>query len=515
MRKLLVFFLTAAIFALPAIAKSLTAIAPSDPVVAFYTQNLAVKKAFFVDFQAELKRQKLTLEDLITLFAGEEAPKGEELDELRRYLKLFSLDAVGEEGLFAVYPDGSFLALARPAARVREAFFKDLRELLGETRPEAGWHVKTLDQEDDYTLIAGYREDTALLLGAPSPENAIALGLLKGGAKAGIVLPLSGDVVLYLDAKPLQPLLQAAAQDLPPRVMNALLAPQSYALALSVTKEGVESKSRFLLDPKADPKLAQLLLPDCRPWPLAEFPKAQSVMSACFSLPQLGDYLGELAATAGFDLPIDLSAFGDRVATLSLVVPSENPAELMQKPLGDMLLYLEVKDDLTAETTLMSWLQMFAASSTPEGQGGFEVSRYTVGPYQGKKITLGLGQPVFLFNLGDRLVLATSEAAAQTLAGPKLKDDPTFARWAGRIPENAISAGYSNAQGALKVLGEQLAATTPLFVEDPEELQAMMELSRRLAKFFEFLDQRVGAGVAYTQVEGSARVSRGITEVRW
>jgi len=379
-----------------------------------------------------------------------------------------------------------------------------------------GWNVKYLDQTEDYTLIAGYREGLALLLGSPSPKDSIALGFLKGSATPGIRLPLTGDVTFVLDATPLEPLLQGAAGELPPRILNALLAPKTYALALSVTKEGFTSQSRFVLDPEADPALAKLLLPEnCRPWPLAEFPKAQSVASYCLSLPGLGDYFSELAAAAGFDLPVDLTAFGDRLALVSLVVPTENPAELMQKPLGDMLLYLEAKDDLTAETTLMSWLQMFAASSTPEGQGGFEVSRYDVGPYSGKKITLGLGQPVFLFNLGDRLVLATSETAAQTLAGPKLKDDPTFQRWAKRIPENTILESYSNARGTFKVLGEQLAMTTPLFVDDPEGLQAMMELSRRLAKFFEFLDERVGAGVAYTQVEGNARVSHGVTEVRW
>ena len=516
MRKLLVFLMAAVLLALPAAAKSLTAIVPSRPVMVLYTQNLAVKKAFFVDFQAELKRQKLTLEDLIELFAGDEKPGDQELDELKRYLKLFSLDAVGEEGILAVYPDGSLLALARPSARVRETFFRDLREVLGRTRPMNGWNVKYLDQEGDLALIAGYRDGLALLLVSPNPEDSIALGFLKGDAATGVRLPLAGDVVFYLDARPLEPLIQGAAQSLPPRVVNALLTPKEYAAALTVVKQGLESQSRFVLDPEADPALAKLLLPEnCRPWPLETFPRAQTVASYCFSLPEFGDYLSELSAAAGFELPLDLSAFGDRLALVSLVVPTENPAELMQKPLGDMLLYLEARDDLTAETTLMSWLQMFAASSTPEGQGGFEVSRYDVGPYQGKKITLGIGQPVFLFNLGDRLVLATSEVAAQTLAGPRLKDDPDFARWAGRIPEDAVLESYSNARGAFKILGEQLAATTPLFVEDPEELPAMMEFNRRLAKFFEFLDQRLGVSIAYTRVRGNVRVSEGMTEVRW
>ncbi len=501
----------------PAWAASLPAMSPKGAVFTLYLRNLAVKKAFFVDFQAELERLKLTADDLIALFGGEEVD-AKTREEIARFLKFMSLDAIGQEGLLAVYPDGSFLALARPSASAAPAFFEELRKTLGETEAYRGWNLKRFSQEgDDYELVAGYRDGTAVIAGFPAGGAPLALGFFEGNVERGLELALGGDLVLQIDFPPLAALAQPylAGEDVPERLLGLIRTPKRYASTLTIVKEGVEGRSVFALDRGADPELAGLFLKDCRPWPLADFPQADGVSSYCFPLPELARYLNALLADLDVEFELDLEAFGDRVALVSLAVPGQDPALALQKPLGDLLLYLEAKDDLTAETTLLTWLQVLAASSTPEGEGGFQVERYQVGPYKGKRITLGLGQPVFLFNLGDRLVLATSEAAAQALARPKLGEDPTFQRWAPRYPKDVVMLSYSNAGPALKLAGEQLAATTPMFAQNPEDLQAMMEFSKRMAQFFAFLGERVGVGIGYTRIEGEKRVSYGLTEVRW
>ena len=509
--------LALALLLAPVWAASLPAMAPKGAVFTLYLRNLAVKKAFFVDFQAELERQRLTAKDLLALFGDEELDPDAQA-ELERFLKLASLDAVGQEGLLAVYPDGSFLALARPAASAARSFFDELKKTLGETKPYRGWNLKRLSQEgDEYELVAGYREGTAVMAGFPAKGPSLAAQLFEGGVERGLELALDGDLVLQIDFPPLAALAQPflAGEDVPKRLAGLVRTPRRYASALSVVKQGLEGKSVFALDRDADPELAGILLKDCRPWPLADFPKADSVASYCFPLADLARYLNGLLGELELNLDLDLDAFGDRLALVSLTVPGQDPALALQKPLGDLLIYLEAKDDLTAETTLLTWLQVLAAAGTPEGEGGFQVERYEVGAYRGKRITLGIGQPVFLFNLGDRLVLATSEAAAQALAGPKLAEDPTYRRLAPRYPKDAVMLSYANAGPAIKLASEQLVATMPMFAEDPKELQAMMEFGQRLAKFLAFVGERVGAGVGYTRIEGDRRESYGLTEVRW
>ncbi len=501
----------------PTWAASLPAMAPKGAVFTLYLRNLAVKKAFFVDFQAELARLKLTADDLVTLFAGEELDR-KAREEIARFLKFMSLDAIGQEGLLAVYPDGSFLALARPSASAAPAFFEELKKNLGNTEPYRGWNLKRFGEEgEEYRLVVGYRDGTAVVAGYPAGGTPLALGFFEGNVERGLELALGGDLVFQFDFPPLAALAEPlfAEQNVPARLKALIRTPKRLASALTIVKEGIEARSVFALEPDADPELAGLFLEDCRPWPLGDFPQADSVASYCFPLPKLARYLSALFADFGVDFELDLDAFGNRLALATLAVPGQDPALALQKPLGDMLLYLETKDDLTAETTLTTWLQMFAAASTPEGQGGFQVERYEVGPYRGKRITLGIGQPIFLFNLGDRLVLATSEEAAKALARPKLGEDPAFQKWAPRFPKDAVMLSYGNAGPALKLAGEQLAATTPMFVQNPEDLQATMEFSKRMAQFFAFLGERVGVGIGYTRIEGEKRVSYGLTEVRW
>ncbi len=514
----------ALVTAAAAYAASLPAEATPGAVFAFYTRNLAIKKAFFVDFQAELARQKLTWNDLIALFGGEEADKAASA-ELKRVLPLFSLDAIGQEGLFAIYPDGSLLALARPSAASQDRVLGALKQALGPTRPYHGWQVKDLSQpEENYQVLAGYRGRTMLLYGHLGKQPGIAGGFFAAQVRKGLRFPLEGDLAYFFDARPLVPLAEQLAKTngqgekggFPPRLLAALKTPESYAAALTLDTSGIRSRARFVLNPGGDPELAGLFLAPCRPWALGDLPRGVSASSFCFPIAKFGSYLGKLArdfGQEGFDL--DLTAFGDRVAFVSFAPEKASAPPTGQNLAGDLLVFIEARDDLTAETTLLSWLQLLAASSTPSGQGGFSVERFAVGSYQGKKITLGLGQPVYLFNLGDRIALATSEQAARALAGPKLSSDPLFQKYADRYPADAHSLGFGDLRRSVKSLARELLTTTPLAVSQTTTPKEAMALLERVANYLDFVAGKLGAVVSYTRIEDHAVVSESFSEVHW
>ncbi len=519
-------FLVASILgATLALAASLPASVPPGAVAGLYARNLAIKKAYFVDFQAELAREKLTWDDLIALFGGKEE-KPAATAELKRVLPLFSLDAIGQEGLFVVYPDGSLLALARPSAAARTQVLASLKKVLGKTQAFHGWQVKEVSKpEDSLKVLAGYRDDTLLLYGHPRKRAGIAGGFFSAKAKKGLRLPLSGDLVFFADARPLAPMIESLAQmgkgrgqgrGLPPRLLKILKTPQSYAFAVSLERDGIHSQSRLAFNPKGDPELAGLFLHRCNPWPLAALPRGASAVSYCFPLDKFGAYISKLASEFGQDgFDLDLTAFGDHLALVSFAPEATAAKAPTQSLFGDALLFVEARDDLTAETTVLSWLQLLAASNSPQGEGGFQVERYRVGRYKGKKITVGLGQPVYLFNLGDRLALATSERAAKALAGPRLGDDPGFQKHRGRYPKDAVMLGYGDMRRTLEGTAQSLLTTTPLAVGKTTSPKEAMELVQRIANFIRYAAKKFGASVSYIRVEGSTTVSESFTEVRW
>ncbi len=491
------------------LAKSLPAMAPPGAALAFYTQGLAIKKAYLVDIQAELKRQRLTLWDLIQDFAkaeGEDPKKVER--ELKPFIDLVTLDLVGEEGLVAVYPDGGLLALARPSAAKRSAILSQVKKLLKKAQPQNGWMVERLAPEElkDFPLLAGWKGNT-LLLASPQAFARLVRG------QGGLSLPLRGDLVFFADAKPLHPLLAGLGQKLPPPLLDLLRTPLLLASASSLEKRGLASKTRFDLDPEADAEFAALFLGPGEAWDPGDLPDGLGASSYYFPLPRLGRYLSRLAATFGTEIDLDLSAFGNRLALITVGV-STNPVEAQQKPFGDLILMLEAKDSVTAEVNILSWLQLAAASATPEDKGGFAVKKVKIKGYAGKEIRWGLGQPLFLFDLGDRLALATSRAAAEAIFGPRLKEHPGYARYKNFWPKGATMKSFSDQRQALKQTFSNLSASLPTS-GDPKLDAVMQDYLKRYAAFVNHLADKFGVGVSYTKPKGSTLIGAGWTEVRW
>ncbi len=490
-------------------AKSLPATAPPGAVLGIYTHNLAIKKAYFVDLQVELKRQRLTLWDLISDIAKSEGEDAKKLEQdVKPFVDLLTLDLFGEEGLIAVYPDGGLLAMARPSAAKRNAIFNQIKKLLRKARPQNGWMIERLAPEElkDYPLLAGWKGNT-LLLASPQAFTRLTRG------QGGLALPLSGDLVFFADAKPLHPLLAGLGKKLPPELLQLFKTPLLFASSSTLEKTGIAGKTRFDFDTKADFDFASLFLASGEAWDPGEMPDGLGVATYYFPLPSLGTYLSRLAETFGTNLDLDLSAFGNRLALVTVGM-STNPVEARQKPLGDLILMIETKDSVTAEVNVLSWLQLAAASATPEDKGGFAVKKVKIKGHAGKEIRWGLGQPVYLFDLGDRLALATSRTAAEAIFGPRLKNHPGYARYKNFWPKGATMKNFSDQRQALKMTFANLAASLPT-AGDPKADAMLQDYMKRLSAFMNHFADKLGVSVGYAKPKGSALIGASWAEVRW
>ncbi len=495
-------FILAAVLLLSAAAQSLPALTPPGAAAGFYTRNLAVKKAFFIDFQLEWKR--LGFFDLFKEAVEKEGDLNS--DDLQLASEVLNLDLVGREGLIAVYPSGDFFAIARPSADRVDTLIALLNKTMDHPQKRAGW---LLERDDSEGLPVYVGHNGELLLAASEG----ALERFFGGER-GLKVPLEGDLAYWGYAQPLWPLLEDQEQ-LPPEIVRAVKTFVSLAGAFDIKEGGAFTRSRFALDPDQDPVLASLFLPSGAAWPLGELPRGVSAGSYVFDLAALGDYVSRLAAVFGEDLNLDLSAFGRRVAFVD--AGSEDPQEALSNPLGNLLIVLETKDTLTAEVTLLTWLQSLAGFATPEGEGGFSVEATEVAGMPAKRLTIGMLGNLVLVTGEDRLYLATSERAAALLeASEKLADDPKFVQLAKLyLPDRYTGASYTDNREAIQQAARMLPLMMMQTVDDPEVQAFTFEFAEKLARLLDFLAGRVGSGVSYQKIQGSAVEGFGFMEVAW
>ncbi|HGY09797.1 MAG TPA: hypothetical protein ENK37_07085 [Oceanithermus profundus] len=498
-----ILILAAVLLLATATAQSLPALAPPGATAGFYTRNLAIKKAFFIDFQLEWNR--LGFFDLFK----QAADQGGELsaDDLQIASEVLNLDLVGREGLIAVYPSGDFFAIARPSADRVDTLIALLNKFMEKPEKRAGW---LLERDDSEGLPVYLGHNGELLLAASEG----ALERFFNGER-GLEVPIEGDLAYWAHAQPLWPMLEAQEQ-LPPELVRALKTFVSFAGALDIEDGGLFTRSRFALDPNQDPALAALFLPSTAAWPLGEQPRGVSAGSYVFDLAAFGDYVTQLAAGFGMeDLNLDLSAFGQHVAFVD--AGSEDPQEALSNPLGNLLLVLETKDTLTAEVTLLTWLQSLAGFATPEGEGGFTVEATEVAGMPAKRLAVGMLGNLVLVTGEDRLYLATSERAAALLeASEKLADDPKFVKLAKLyLPEGYTGASYSNNRETLKQAAQMLPLMMMQTVDDPEVQAFTFEFADKLAQFLSFVAERVGSSVSYQETQGSTVEGSGFMEVAW
>jgi len=497
------FIVTLLAFALLSLAaaQSLPALTPPGAAGGLYTRNLAVKKAFFVNFQAEWNR--LGINDMfIDMIESDPEVAPEDVDEVSKYL---TIDIIGREAILTFYADGNFFALARPSADKTGEIISGLRDAMENPQERGGWLVEE-DDSDGMTVVFGVSSDTILIASKGAADRFFA-------GDRGLKLPVSGDLAIWLKPQPLWIYLNDPSLGLPPSAVTAIKTFTGFAGAASFELDGVHGSDSVCFDPNQDSQLASIFLAGKQAWNLAQLPRGVNVTSGVLDIPALGDYVNRWAMEFGTDLQLDLSSFGERFALID--AGAEDPQQALQNPMGNLLLLLETKDSLTAEVTLLSWLQMAAAFSTPEGQGGFEVQAINVGGREGKAIQLGMAGTLYLVSYDDHLALATSEEALGLLNGPNLASDPGFARLSKLLPASYSSASYGDNRKSLEQAAQLLPFMMMQTVDDAETQQFMAELTVKLSQFFSFVAEHTGGSISYSKQTGNCLAGSSFTEVEW
>jgi len=501
MKRNQVFSLLAVLLLSLSLAQSLPALTPPGAAGGIYTRNLAVKKAFFVNFQAEWNRLGIG-DTFLELVESEPDVTQEDVSE---FDKLLTVDIIGREAILTFYADGNFFAMARPSAKKTAEIIAAIRKQMDSPQKKGGWLIEE-SEEDDMSVVVGVSSDTILIASKGAADRFFA-------GDRGLKLPASGDLAIWLEPQPLWMYLDDPSLGLPPRAISAIKTFSGFVDAITLDLDGVHNKSSICFDPSQDPELADIFLLDDRAWNLADLPRGVTATTGVIDLPALGNYLNSWAADSDTDLEIDLSAFDKRFAMID--AGNNDPQQALQNPMGNLLFLLETKDSLTAEVTLLSWLQMGAAFSTPEGQGGFNVEPISVNGHEGKAVQLGMAGVLYLVSYEDRLALATSKEALKLLSAPKLASDPDFVRLSKILPAQYISASYGNYKKTLEQAAQLLPLMMMQSVDDAETQQAMAELTMKLSQFFSFVAEHTGGTIGYINKKGPCLVGAGFTEVDW
>lgn len=395
----------------------------------------------------------------------------------------------------AFYPSGDFFVMAKPTAQALQSLRKELRK----PKNRNGWQVDTQDG-----VVTGLSKDLALLASPPAFERFIR-------NQRGLKAPASGDIVFWAEV----PKNLANQLELPPRVGLTLSAVKRLTFSLKLTPQGVNQETRLEFVPGVDPQLTGIALPKDRPWDLGDFPQGISASSSVVDIPGLARYLGALSRDLDFNLNLDLSAFGKRVAQVTFNTPTGQMAAARTDALpqlGDALFFVEVLDPSTAEANLLGLLQNVAAFATPEGKGGFKVVG-NEGDFKAVEVGI-LGQLYYRFD-ADRLILATSKTALEGLGNPTWKENARFQQARQAIPASAVSYGFSDAAATQIPNVEELLQNTLLPAGNPAQARRARELNKRIGDFMVSVLKRFGDGISYATVEGNTLVSRSFSNIKW
>lgn len=414
-------------------------------------------------------------------------------DQYANLLPLFSLETIQQGAAVALYPDGAFVALFQPDADGRKALAPQLKAWMPNPVEAGEWQVQ---ETSELTYADNGR---VIMVAAPSVYARFAAGE-RGGS-----FP-SGDIVMWIEPQAAWPLLEsmagmASAESAPllQNLLQDLRIFSSYTSSSWLEAEGIRTQSTITLDQSANPELAQLFLPEGQPWPLTDLPQGMAATSTVFDLPFLGSYISGLLSESGINYNLDLSAFGSRVATVTLASAAPTPQTSF---LGDQLFFIEAVDPPTAAALITSWLQQLAAFATPEGQGGFALR-----PIKGgNAISVGILGEIYLLTQSDRLVLATSQKALTALSGPKFQNVSV---------KGAASVSYSDTAATLRQQAQTLTTALPMAVSDPTGMQAYLNLAQGFQQFLEFLAQHSGPSTSTGKSQDGKFVTDGFWEVEF
>ncbi len=497
-----------------AFAQSLTKLAPPGAMAVLSTQGLVIKQAFLVRFEA--KWNELGMDQFFNGLLAQEEQKVSpaEAQQIEEFKPLMSLNLVGQSGLVAVYPGGSFFIMARPSPEQLPKIMTAFKKSLTKTEPYKGWIIESEGSRGspDQPVVVGYNQNTLMIASKDVADRFFA-------GDRGLSAPLIGDLVFWVNARPLYPLLGTLkSQGLPPELGTAGRTFVGFAASLTVRKDGLHTRSILTLNPREDAALTSLLLPQGKPWPLSglPLPTGASVSSSLVDLPALGKYIDHWLNIFQINFSLNMNAFSDHFAQVTLPESAVKPSVTTSPiPMGNSLFIIGAKDPLTAETLLLSWLQQAAGFASGQGASGFKVSKVKVGRINAEEVQAGMLGQFYLAVQKDRLLVATSKEALKALSGPTLGQDAAFSKMAGRIPSNAVSASFGNAGQLISKQLSTLTSVLPMTVRSPKVMQQVVQFSSKFEKFISFVADQLGPSISYSIVKGDTLESRGFMEVNW
>ncbi len=555
-------------------AADLPSFLPAEAIAAVGVEGLAQHEAKAQPFIDEWNRLNLT-ELLETAFADEaeeELPDVEmpDLDIDAGFLDLLGREAwvVVSASSFNPLPAVTLLARVTPDGMAAVTGILDSLASEGEvtTMTEGTIEFSVLETSgaDEVVPAVAYATFDDAVLVSSNPD--VARGVLRryqgasepnlatnSGFQATVGTVSPGNMYFYLDLASATDVAAPFAAGmgfdaLVDRVSSAARTAGVYGVVNRIEDDGIRSEStRVLGDRSGDPLLYDALAGGA---PVSDNvlaftpPTALGVTATSTDISLWWDWLGDVVASepsigipdldqmieASIGLDPETTLFGwmgDEFGTITMGYGSTSamPTQL-ENPLGDAVYLIETTDEAAAQagiTQLFTLLAGFGSSfMDPSGQGAAiapeprESSGVTVNDW-----TLTEGFTLSTAATGGYALIATTPEAMDAVLAAKAGGaglSAALAPLVQRVPQGARAFALSDDQAALAYMSEtvvdQFGMMSGMMGGDID-FDAVEAATSALAEFMQFLTERSGSSVGYSQVEGQAIRGQSFTSVEW
>lgn len=523
--------------------------------------------------------QKLEAAFAASAKQAEQSGKVPNVGQLPAELKgLGPLDVLGNEAYLDVSisqgnPLPAVTFVARVDAKAQQAAAKLIASSAGKTgvqkltEGKLTFFVETVSDSSGSSTTVAYAQDGALVALSSNPD--VLRGVLRRhqgasepsftdqpGYQATLAKLGDGQLVSYLAPAPagpiLKPVLDAQGFDtLSQRLTNALTTIGTIAHVTRFTSSGVESEGLQQLDGSSKDAALYTMLASSAPAstaPLGFVPStALSVSSSALTITDWWNYLGDLVASVpqlgvsdvdqfvkgmvGIDLRTDLFGWtGQNVASISLpsaASATQQPGMPSTDMLGASVFVLQSKDDVAATKGLNDLFGKLAAQlasfTNPSGSAPApKPATHQAGGVTVTAVAMAPGVTLSYAVAGGQAFIGTSTSALDAVLTARQNGaslPPALAALRSKIPNGAHSFGLTDTKASTKnsaaslVTGLQTLAG--LGGSQGLDMAKVTAATDALTKFLDFVANKLGSGVSYTQVSGGSVHSHGLTQVSW
>lgn len=249
------------------------------------------------------------------------------------------------------------------------------------------------------------------------------------------------------------------------------------------------------------------------------------------SEPQLGvdDLDGMVTSMTGLDLEALLfSWMGSEVAVITAGAPSASAIGMaMENPLGDTVYLVKTNDEAAAESGINTVFQMVAsmASSFMDPMGEGTPVTPTPRSFGGVSVTDWVLSDGFVVSTavsnGFAIIATTPSGMDQALAASQgsLGLPVSLAPLRQRIPDGvnsfALSDDSASVAATADMLLSQMDMITGLTGEGDIDFEASEAANQAMAEFVDFVAQRLGSSVSFSQFTGTSLIGESHMSVDW